>query len=799
MYLSLNWLLEYTPYAGSTQELKNALTNLGLEVDEEFVPFSHLEAIFAGRIIECAPHPETDSLRVCHLDLGNKGTFSVVCGDTVCHAGQMVPVALAGSELASGYVVERNKIRGQSSEGMICSERELGLGEDGSGIMLLDSSLSPGINLLDGLNLRDRIFDIDLTPNRGDCLSILGIAREVASCFGLPLAPPHTGVEEEGRECPSRVNVRIHDDLACPLYQARVAEGVTAGRSPDWMRYRLLSMGLRPINTVVDVTNYVMLETGQPLHAFDLERLSGNTIHVARSGQEREITTLNGQSHCLDPEDLLIWDEEKPIAIAGIMGCKAPEVGPYTSGILLECAVFDPTTVRRTSRRLGLGSESSHRFERGVDQVGSRTAINRAAHLIQRLAGGSLLQGISLSEPRPWQPPRIHFRPEKARRLLAMDAEDSFCLSTLQSLGCSVRSSHAQDWEVTPPSHRLDLSREVDLVEEVGRFYGLESTPETMPRILPGTQARDPEKADYDFQNRIREWAKGQGLNEVMNYSFVSSRDCDALGLPRKNRLELYNPLTTEQDTMRPVLAPGLLLALRLNLDRHTEDLHLFEIARAFELDPGISTSSRETTRLGIVLHGRRHPRFWPWPAETSHFQDLKGTLENLFSSLHLQQADYSREMDHPFLDLCASIWLHNSFLGTAGRLMPELGKKYHAKHAIWIAELDLDILQKLYRRTIVSYTPWSKFPPVLRDITLVAEPDLAFDNIRKAVTSAEIPILDSYHLLDIYHPPDSLKRNITLRVVYRHPERTLTDREVDEEHGKLGDHLLRNLPVHFP
>ena len=801
MYLSLNWLLEFTPYSGSVDELSHTLTMLGLEVDEEFEAFQSLRDFCVGRVLSCSPHPDADNLTLCRVDLGGEQPADIICGAPNVAAEQNVPVAPAGTELPSGTPIKRTKIRGQRSEGMILSEKELGLGEDESGIMVLQAGLAPGTPLREALGILDYIFDIDLTPNRGDCLSILGLAREVAACYGLPLNLPRTDLEETPPTCADNVDVSVEDGKLCSLYQARVAEDLPPETSPPWMRHRLLAMGQRPINTVVDVTNYVMLETGQPLHAFDLDRLSGPAIRVAPPSSEIAFTTLDGNTRTVTPKDLLIWDAERPIALAGVMGGLDTEIGPGSSRLLLESAVFDPTTVRKTGRRLGLSSESSHRFERGVDQIGSAMALDRAAHLLQRLSGAKVWQGLSRHEPAPWRPESIVFRPERARNLLAVDATDEFCLATLRGLGCEVDNRNRESWTVSTPSHRHDLLREVDLFEEISRVYGFENIPEKLPRVAKNSQGggKIPEKADDAFQRTVRYWAKGLGLKEVMNYSFVSSADLDALNLSRDSRLELANPLTSEQDTMRPVLAPGLLLSIRSNLDRNSEDLRIFEVSRVFELDRNLETTSRETTQLGIALHGSRNPRGWPWSGATADFLELKGTVQNLFATLHVGSEEWVEQEDHPYLDPCVSIRIQGQHIGFAGEISADASRRFHARHPVWVAELNLDRLQALSRSTTVTYTPWSRYPPVFRDMTLVAGPDLAFKSIRDQIEAARSSLLDSFMLLDIYQPREGDNRNITLRMVYRHPERTLVAEEVDREHGNLGDHLCGTLPVRFP
>jgi phenylalanyl-tRNA synthetase beta chain len=801
MYLSLNWLLEFTPYSGSVDELSHTLTMLGLEVDEEYEAFRSLRDFRVGRVLSCSPHPNADNLTLCRVDLGGEQPADIVCGAPNVTSGQNVPVAPAGTALPSGTRVDRTKIRGRSSEGMILSASELGLGEDESGIMVLSPGLAPGTPLREALGISDHIFDIDITPNRGDCLSILGIAREVAAVHGLPLHPPRTDLEEAPPACADNVDVSVDDGGLCPLYQARVAEGLSPEASPEWLRHRLLAMGQRPINTIVDVTNYVMLETGQPLHAFDLDRLAGPAIRVGPPDFETPFTTLDGTTREVGPKDLLIWDAERPIALAGVMGGLDTEIGPGSSRLLLESAVFDPTTIRKTGRRLGLSSESAYRFERGVDQLGSAMALDRAAHLLQRLSGAKVWQGVSRCEPAPWRPERIQFRPGRARSLLAVDATDAFCLNTLRGLGCEVEDGRGEGWTVSTPSHRHDLLREVDLVEEVARVYGYERIPEDLPRVAKSLRwsGEASDKADDAFQKTVRHWAKGIGLQEVMSYSFVSSADLDALNLPADSRLELANPLTSEQDTMRPVLAPGLLLNIRSNVDRNSEDLRIFEVARAFELDRSQETTSLETTLLGIALHGSRNPRGWPRSGEVADFLDLKGLVQNLLSTLHLGPEEWETQAEHPYLDPCASITVGREHVGWAGELTAEASRRYHARHPVWIAELNLDRLQSLHRSVAVTYTPWSRYPPVFRDMTLVAGPDLEFKSIRDQIEAARSSLLDSFMLLDIYQPEDGDNRNITLRMVYRHPERTLVAEEVDREHGKLGDRLCSALPLRFP
>ncbi|MGM0423337.1 MAG: phenylalanine--tRNA ligase subunit beta [Thermodesulfobacteriota bacterium] len=803
MLLSVNWLQELTPYQGSVQELAHKLTMLGLEVEEQSIPFSHLQDMQVGRITECRTHSGADQLKLCRVNLGQEQELDIVCGAPNVATGQLVPVAPAGSSLPDGTRIKKAKIRGEKSQGMILSEKELGLGEDHTGIMLLEPGLEAGQSLLKALDLEDVILDIGLTPNRGDCLSVQGIAREVSAAFDLPLYPPETALQDEPPECSELLKVQIQEPELCPLYQARILTQPQLGPSPFWLRKRLLSLGLRPVNNIVDVTNYVLLELGQPLHAFDRGLLFGKLIQVACSGEKREFTTLDGQTQSLLPEDLLIWDQEKPVALAGIMGGANTEISPRTREVVLECAVFDPIRIRKTCRRLALGSESAFRFERGVDQAGSERALQRACHLLQKLSGAKIVQGVCRQEPRPWQSPKIKFRPSRAAQLLALELDEEFCRNILQGLGCSIDQGQDSPWLVQPPSFRQDLGREVDLIEEIGRFYGFEeiaSSPPSIRRPLDqDTDSQASEQAGYEFLHLIKTWAQGQGLQEVINFSFVGQRDLTRLGLDGQKALRIQNPLSSDQDSMRPMLSPGLLQSLAWNAAQGNTQQQLFELARCFEPDSGSETRARERNLLGLALHGLRQPERWPWPRQEADFAELKGLLEHLFSRLLLPEFTCNLQQEHPFLQPAVGIELYGSQLGVMGSLDSKIARQERLRYPVWLAELDLDLLFRLQARQEFSYQPWPKFPPVVRDMTIVAGAEVSFKQLQDKIQEAGSPILHKFSLQDLYQPQDSSKRNLTLRLIYRHQERTLTDKEVDQEQARLGDLLLQDLPVSFP
>ncbi|MFW6415525.1 MAG: phenylalanine--tRNA ligase subunit beta [Thermodesulfobacteriota bacterium] len=802
MYLNYKWLLEFTPFSGSPGELAHCLTMLGLEVEETFNPFFHLEDIVVGYIQSVQPHPNADNLRICEVDTGDSKK-SIVCGAPNAKEGQRVPVALQGSKLPSGQVIKDTKIRGSLSQGMICSEHELSLGQDKSGIMVLPQEVPLGDPLTRALDLDTTILDIDITPNRADCLSILGIARDVAAYYGLPLNLPSMPINEELPYCSEEIDINIANPTDCPLYQTRILKDVQVDTSPDWLRYRLIAMGLRPINNIVDITNYVLLEFGQPLHAFDKELVGGDQINVDRAREGQRFTTLDGEERELSSQNLLIQDRDKPVALAGIMGGANSEINPRSSQVLLECAIFNSTLIRKSARKLNISTDSSYRFERGVDQPGATNALDRCTSLLQQIAGGRVLQGVAKNEPIPWEPPRINFRPKRSWQLLGLEIKESRSREILQNLGCSIERSGEQVWEVTPPSHRLDLEREVDLVEEVGRVFGLENIPANLPKISKqleqGNLDQEYGQASYAFLRKVQSWARGLGLQETVNYSFVGHKGLERLNLLDENTIALYNPLTADQNTLRPMLAPGLLTALRYNLSQGNKDLHLFEVARTFDKDSSSETRTRERNKLGIVLHGLRNPGVWPHKIERMDFLDLKGYMEHFLESMGVYTHSISRQQEHAFLDPAIAVRIGDKEIAQAGKLRTELVKNYQGRNEIWIAEFDLDRIYNQYMSYAYSYRSWPKFPPVHRDMTVIASYSVKYSDIIDLVKASNVDYLQDCTLIDLYQPEGSRDRHFTFRMTYRHTDRTLTDEEVDEKHSRLGDLIIDNLAVRFP
>jgi phenylalanyl-tRNA synthetase beta chain len=807
MLISLQWLREFVPYTGSVQELADRLTMQGLEVEGVFDPFKEIAGIVVGHVAERAPHPESDHLSVCSVDVGAGELLQIVCGAPNVAKGQLVPVALMGTTMPGGMEIKKAKLRGVVSTGMICSERELGLSEDHAGIMVLPASFRPGQLLTEALGLEREVLEVSITPNRADCLSVLGIARETALGFGLPLTMPALNLMEDAAagDATKAVRIDIADGELCPVYRARVLTGAKIGPSPAWMRYRLLAIGQRPISNIVDVTNYILMELGQPLHSFDRALLKGDVIRVAPATPDTEggqsITTLDGQERKLLGSDLLIWDAERPVALAGVMGGANSSITDASTEVLLECAIFRPGTIRKTARRLALPSESSYRFERGVDQVGSLFALERATQLMAEVSGARVMRGIAASEPKPWAAREHDFRIGRCNALLGLELTPEFCRSTLTGLGCPVNDADPARWRVGSPSYRLDLEREVDLFEECGRVHGLDRIPAVLPKISKSLDSVQMSDTEFGFIQALKAWGVGSGLREAINYSFVGTDDLDRLNLPVEGRIRIANPLSEDQNVLRTEIAPGLLNNVRHNLSQGNASLRLFEIAKAFVEDAASDTGARENSRLGMLVHGARHSQEWPWEQGEADYLDVKGLVENLLAHLRLGPGNFVLEPEHPYLSPCVRVEVATKagpkLVGRMGRVEPKIADAYHARKEVWLADMDVDLLRALSRATTPAFKSLPKFPPVRRDVTVICPATLHAEAVEAAIREIKPKNLESLALVAVYAPEDNAaERNLTFRLTYRHAERTLVDKEVDKEHGKVLAGLPQKLPV---
>lgn len=796
MLLSLKWLREFVPLEASAQELGDRLTMLGLELEDILHPYDGIKTIVVGHVLTKEAHPDSDHLAVCTVDVGQGEPLTIVCGAPNVAAGQKVPVALVGTTMPGGMVIKKAKLRGVPSFGMICSERELGLTDDHSGIMVLPEAFRVGDRLVDALDLDTEILEIGITPNRGDCLSVLGLAREAALAFKLPLTMPKVHVEEEGADWTSEWSIGIPKPELCPFYQLRLVEGVTVKPSPAWMRYRLHAVGVRPISNIVDITNYVLMELGQPLHAFDRDKLEGGRTEISLAREGERIVTLDGQERVLTASDLLIRDGVKPVALAGVMGGLETEISDASRAVMVESAVFRPETIRKTARRQSLPSEASYRFERGVDQGGSAYAMNRAVSLMAECAGGVVRTGACTQEPKPWVAPVPTFRVRRAVDLLGMDVEPAFCADTLERLGCALDRGDEAAWKVTTPSWRQDLSREVDLIEEIARVKGMDTIPETLPAVSRPLERFGQPESRYAFLSRVKAWGSGLGLNEAENYSFVGHKDLDHLGLPKEGRIDIINPLTEEQNVLRTALAPSLLQNVRTNIAHGNMGVRLFEVANVFEADAASQTTAKERARLGLVMYGSLYDTAWPHAETDAGYADIRGLVEHFAGFLHLAAPAFIREAEHAAYAPCVRVEIDGRPVGLIGQVKPQLADAYHARKPVWLAELDLETLWELHQQARIVFRPLAVFPPSRRDVTVIAPTALSVSAIEEHIRGLRIAILEDVTLIDLYEPKDTEERNLTFRLTFRKADRTLKDAEVDKEREKVAQSLVKNLGV---
>jgi phenylalanyl-tRNA synthetase beta chain len=817
MKLPLSWLAEFVRLEASVDELCTRLTLAGLEVEgvERVAP--GFREVVVARVLKVERHPNADRLSLCDVDAGAVGRFSVVCGAPNVRAGMMAAFARIGARLiGAGHgggpraesleqvaPLQAAVIRGVRSEGMLCSERELGFSDEHTGILALPDDAPLGVELAAYLRADDTVLDIAITPNRGDCLSILGLAREVAALFGLKLTQPAvknallrvraTGGGNGAEGGASALGVEILAPELCPHYAGLPMSGVKIGPSPIWMRRRLELCGMRGLNNLVDVTNYVMLELGQPLHAFDRARIAQGRIIVRRADQapggalDREFITLDNVRRELEPADLLIADPEKPLAIAGIMGGLNSEVSGTTTELVLESAYFEPMTIARTARRLGLRSEASYRFERAIDRAGQLRALARAAELIIRTAAGRVSGPPVDAEPRRAPERQITLDVDAVTALLGVELAPSEVRERLRVLGAGVKSSGARRLLVTPPSFRPDLNETADLSEEVARLRGLAEIPASVPQrpTLPATPN------NYrGFMRAAREVMIGAGLTEVKSIAFIAPSDNQRYPGLGGEAVRVANPLSAELSELRLSLLPGLLGALRFNLNRQTPAFHGFEIGKVFAMHGG---QPGEHQRIAALSYGEFAMGTVGQPALMAGFWTLKGVLEVWFGAFGLGSRvafEAPGETEHRFMHpgRSARVMLDGKPLGYVGDLHPVEAVRLELSHPCVLSELDLSpfIAYGSQPRLVVVAPP--RFPAVRRDLALVVDRDLPAARVIAALRETDSPWLESVEIFDVYEGESIApgRKSVALACRYRAKDRTLTDEEVNRAHGQL-------------
>ena len=796
MKVSLSWLKEYTPIRLSAADLGEALTQVGLAVDAVLDRYRFLDTVRVGRILSVEAHPSAERLAVCRVDTGG-GILPVVCGAPNVEPGLLAPVALPGTILPNGTVLQPGLIRGQRSEAMLCSSAELGLGLDADGIMVLKATLPVGTALNTALSLSDPVLEIDLTPNRADCLSLIGVAREAAAIQRTRLTVPQVSPVKPDDPNQRLASVTIEAPEHCPRYVARLLESVVVKPSPFWLQDRLLSVGLRPINNIVDVTNFVMLECGQPLHAFDLDRLAESRIVVRTANQGEKFVTLDQKERELDREMLMICDGERPVAVAGVMGGLNSEITSDTRRVLIESACFDPVSVRKTSKKLGLGTDASRRFERGVDPAGTARAACRAAELMVEVSGGRMIGGLIDAHPRPWAPRAIDLSMRRTQQILGVRVPRKKAAKLLTAIGFQVDSAPRRDeLRVTVPSFRVDVSRPEDLIEEVARLSGFDTIPTTFPRLPSGER---PAARRIELRERIKTIMTGLGFTEVITYSFIHGRSCDRLMLPaddpRRQTVAVLNPLAEDQSVMRSSLVPGLLETLRYNIAQQTRRLKIFEIGKVFLQRPGVELPDEPEMVAGL-WSGSRDPLSWHAKDTACDFYDLKGAVEGLLGALNLQAVEVAQAPEAQCLYTrpghSGRIMASGRPIGLIGELRSGVRTAFDLKQTAFLFEMEVGELEAALSETRYRMQP-PKFPAVARDITLIVDRSLEARSVLAAVDAMELDLFESIQLFDVFtgDPVPAGKRSLSFRLTYRSAERTLEDQEVNALHQFVTQRLL--------
>ena len=794
MKVSYNWLREYVDCELSPAELADLLTMAGLEVEGIEEVGAALKGVVVGEIIAIDPHPQADRLSLCRVQAGGT-TYSIVCGARNMRSGDKVALALEGTQLPGGVEIKKTKIRGERSEGMLCSEAELGFSASADGIMILPAHAPGGTPLADFLNIRDTLLEVSLTPNRGDCLSMIGIAREVAALTGKALHVPIPELHEGRNSVEAFVRVSVRDPDLCPRYSARLITGIQIGPSPLWLRTRLERAGVRAINSVVDVTNYVMLEYGQPLHAFDYDLLEGGEIVVRRAASGEGFVTLDGAERQLDSDTLMICDAARPIAIGGIMGGLNSEIRENTARVLLESAYFTPVGIRRTSTALGLQTESSYRFERGVDPEGVLAASRRAASLIAELAGGEVAQGVIDRYPVPVHRIEITVRLPRANALLGLQLKQEEVEDILRRLNIEIKEHRGDAWKAVPPSYRGDITREIDLIEEIGRLHGYDRIPVETPQmsILPGRQSSQAALIDQVTDTLI-----GLGFYEVITYSFVSLHSLQSLALPpddpRLHPLILRNPLAEAQSVMRTTLLPGLLETVGYNLSHANRDIKIFE-ARAIYCPRAGDKLPEERRVLAGALIGATAGHGWNSPRQEVDFYYAKGCVERILAELHTPLPTFTGSQGTAYVHpgKGAVVQVADKAIGVLGELHPHVAEAFGLPAGVFIFELDLAALSDGYLQAI-TFTPLPRFPAVARDVAVAVDERITIDELMHIIRGVGSTVIESVEIFDCYQgdPIPAGRKGLAFRIQYRSLERTLTDDEVNGFHQEVLERLAQ-------
>lgn len=795
MKISYNWLKTYIDFPYSPEELSKKLTMAGLEVEEMKFLGENLEEIIVGKVLEVKEHPNADKLVICNVDIG-KEELQLITGAPNVKEGIIVPVAKSGVILPTGLEIEESKLRGKVSEGMICSKDELGLVEERqSGIMVLDNELEVGNKFINEYGLNDYVYKLDLTPNYARCLGMLGIAREIKAMLDeeKEVKFPEIDIKETGENIKDYVNIEVDDKDLCPRYTGRIIKDVTIKDSPKWMQNRLKAAGIRPINNIVDITNYVLLEYNQPLHAFDYDKIAQDTVIVRRANAGEDLVTLDDEKRDLNEDTLLITDEEKILGLAGVMGGKVSEVSEETKNIFLESAYFDPLNIRKTSSDFGIHSEASHRFEREIDIERVVEASNRAAYLMQEYADGKIVKGIIDKYPEPYQEKVIELESERVNKILGLSLSNDQIKNMLKSLEFSVEIyKNSGLLKVKVPSYRTDVEQKADLIEEVARMYGYNNIPITTPERRQQGHRTEKQKV----QIKIKDILTAGGLNEIKTFSLMDKKEYDKLQIKNEDNLrnwvKIKNPLNKAFEIMRTTLIPGTVEVLSNNNKRQLSKMAVFEIGRIYK-----NTGKNERPfEEKMITGGSMGVDIKSWNNSAPDFFYLKGVLEELFQRLNIEVQYEKAEKNFLHPGRTALIKSGKDKIGIIGELSYEVIDEYDLVEGTTVFELNFDKMMKKIKEKKNNYKPLPKFPAVNRDLAIVLDKDVPVSEIEKNMKEAGGSLLEDIDLFDLYEGDQisAGKKSLAFNLKFRSNERTLRDEEVNEVFNNILDALTKEV-----
>ncbi|MCY9197297.1 phenylalanine--tRNA ligase subunit beta [Bacillus atrophaeus] len=790
MFVSYRWLEDYVDLKGMDPSvLAEKITRTGIEVEGIEYKGEGIKGVVIGHVLEREQHPNADKLNKCLVDIGEDEPVQIICGAPNVEKGQKVAVATVGAVLPGNFKIKKAKLRGEESNGMICSLQELGVEgklvpkEYAEGIFVFPNEAEAGSDALAALQLDDAILELGLTPNRADAMNMLGVAYEVAAILEAEVKLPQTDYAEGAEKAADYISVKIEDHEANPLYTAKIIKNVKIAPSPLWMQTKLMNAGIRPHNNVVDITNFVLLEYGQPLHAFDYDRFGSKEVVIRKAAENETLLTLDDQERKLSADHLVITNGSKAQAVAGVMGGAESEVRDDTTTILLEAAYFNGQTVRKASKDLGLRSESSVRFEKGIDPARVRLAAERAAQLIHLYAGGEVLSGTAEENHLTIEANNIHVSVEKVNNVLGMTISKEEMISIYQRLGFAV--GEAQDLLiVTVPSRRGNIKIEEDLIEEAARLYGYDNIPSTLPETEGTTGGLTPYQAK---RRKVRRFLEGAGLSQATTYSLTNEKKAAAFAIEKSLHTKLSLPMSEERSILRHSLIPNLLESVSYNLARQTDSVALYEVGSVF-LTKEENTKPVEKERVAGAVTGLWHKNLWQGEKKPVDFYVVKGIVEGLLDKLNMltsiEFVQSERKNMHP--GRTANILLNGSLVGFIGQVHPTMEKELDLKET-YVFELDLYALLTAETEPVV-YTAIPRYPSVTRDIALVTDTAISSGQLESVIKEAGGKLLKEVSVFDVYEGEhmEKGKKSVAFSLQYLNPEQTLTEEEVTKAHEKV-------------